>query len=289
MYQLIPIISGLNIGQGGYDRGPQIFTLHATEDLIIRGMMSQSQTGSGAAAVKLFVGGSEGQLDGDKMLDSNGTEFCYNFIPLEMPVAQDDLIKINHSAGKGIFSLLTDKAVDLRRLYDDFVSNKIDWSGDTPDYETENGGYGDFSGISNACYYAWGHQDILVRCRVQLHYPTYPSTQVHSVLGVRSDQDGQNRYAFEVETYYNGGTYMRGPVIAKYVSGSRTVIADGRYNGGGGSQDEWLDVVFGVSGNRFIMTCYGTTFQNDDSSIADGDYLFIPTGNNLKIAQLDIY
>ncbi|MDD5092780.1 MAG: hypothetical protein PHV74_00140 [Dehalococcoidia bacterium] len=80
-------------------------------DFVIRGIVVFDP----AFTLEIYIGGSKDTKDGSLELQAMDQDFCYNFIPLEIPVAEGERIKLWSQYNNHPFSLLTDKTVNLTR------------------------------------------------------------------------------------------------------------------------------------------------------------------------------
>lgn len=312
MYQLIPVISKFlhpypNTG---------ILTFTAPEDLVIRGLVEPN-----SREMACYVGGSEAALDGDKVLDVSGQDYCYNFIPTEVPVTQGQLLKLQNKYAGAIYpSLMSDKAIDLARWKEYFVTGKrLTWQGGTPTIEDDPtyGKRGSFSAIANAAYAAATHTNVILNAKwwATVVPPNQETFQLWAKLPcIRSTSDGNTRIEIVVYTRYytpsqQAPRYAVRVELAKVVSGTRTVLSstdidlDPNYNPG---YLCWNNVkVFtcglGVAIQVEIFKRYyymdtgnisgSIVFTNNtsDCGVSSGSYIYIPTSNGVKLAVIDIY
>ncbi|MDD5092778.1 MAG: hypothetical protein PHV74_00130 [Dehalococcoidia bacterium] len=312
MNQLVPTISKFmhpypNTG---------ILTFTAPEDFVIRGLVEPN-----SREIAGYIGGSEAALDGNKAFEVAAQDYCYNFIPLEVPVTSGDKIKIqNKYAGKIYPSLLSDKAISLDRWKEYFVDgSRLAWQGGTPTIEDDPtyGKRGDFSGIANAAYTEAAHTNIIYTAKWWATN-TPPNTDTFQVWvklpAIRSTSDGNTRVEVVVYTryytpYQQNPRYQVRVELAKVVSGVRTVLSYTDID-----LDPYWFPGYLLWNNVKVYTCgLGVAIEveifkryfyvdtgsiggsivfnsnTSDCGVSSGSYIYIPTGNQVKLAVIDIY
>ncbi|MDD5092779.1 MAG: hypothetical protein PHV74_00135 [Dehalococcoidia bacterium] len=307
MYQLVPVISQ-HLQMGCHQ---SVCTFHVPEDFVLRGLIDGNES---AYLTEIYKGGTEGLSDGEKVGQFVKDDLCYKFMPLEIPLAEGDLIKLccNYSAGPK-YSLLSDKFVELRRWIEYFMTGKtLTWSGAQPTIEDDAtfGKRGDFGGIANAAYSSASHGDIIVNGNYwPKNTPSFGGSFADWVIlpSIRSDQSGDNRYDIRLLT--KGAAYplpaYLGLEVAKVVSGTRTVIGSYQYSLSDGYsvfKEKWYKFQYRFNRNKiWVYVQCGLSYNSnwssyqdnavvvEDASIASGDYLSVPTGNGVKLAAVDIY
>jgi len=286
MYQLVPVAPKLE--KPSYI---PMLTLHAPEDFVLRGIVSKDNS-----PFELMVGGSEGVSDGDVKLNCSGDEYCYNFIPVEIPVNSGQLVKIYKPNQEVKLSLLSDKGVDLRRRVEDWNGRRLTWTEEPAIVDDEYlGKAADLNSLSGVSVHQFTHEDVHVVLGVR--FPNW-KTGDHSydIISVRSDAEGSNRYVARAYSEWDGSAYYRfGVRLVKVVAGAETILASGYtlYSGFDFGNVAWTAV---LSINKTYLSLelsggggtwlYATHCM--DSDISSGEYIALTPGD-VRLGQIEVY